>query len=112
VLFAATLVPAEAYMWIRIGHFVRAWSKFLSRSRTDNWAAQAKAERGTGWAYLSPLLVALVALAAVVWAWTTMTPGAQSAVLSLGWPVLGVVTILQTFFMLRRLVRRHHGLRA
>lgn len=112
VLFAATLVPAEAYMWIRMGHFVRAWSKFLSRSRTDNWAAQAKAERGSGWAYLSPLLVTLVALAAVVWAWTTLTPGVQSAVLSVGWPVLGVVTILQTFFMLRRLVRRHHGLRA
>ncbi len=102
-------------MWIRIGHFVRAWSKLLSRSRTDNWAAQAKAERGSGWASLSPRSSSL-------WSpsppWGVgvgprfTPPGVQSAVLSLGWPVLGVVTILQTFFMLRRLVRRRHGLRA
>jgi cellulose synthase/poly-beta-1,6-N-acetylglucosamine synthase-like glycosyltransferase len=112
VLFAATLLPAELYMWIRVGHFVRAWSKFLSRSRTDNWAAQAKAERGSGWAYLSPLVVALVGLAAVAWMWTTLPLDARSVVLAVGWPVLGVVTVVQTLFMLRRLVRRHHGLRA
>jgi biofilm PGA synthesis N-glycosyltransferase PgaC len=112
VLFAATLVPAETYMWIRVGHFVRAWSKFLSQSRTDNWAAQAKAERGSGWAYLSPLLVGAVALAAVAWMWTTLPLAAQSTALTIGWPVLGVVTVLQTLFMLRRLVRRQHGLRA
>ncbi|MFE5335050.1 glycosyltransferase family 2 protein [Isoptericola sp. NPDC056573] len=112
VLFAATLVPAELYMWIRIGHFVRAWSKFLSRSRTDNWAAQAKAERGAGWAYLTPLVVAAVALAGVVWAWTLLPTAAQSAALAVGWPVLGVITVLQTVVMVRRLLRRHHGLRA
>lgn len=112
VLFAATLVPAEAYMWIRIGHFVRAWSKFLSRSRTDNWAAQAQAERGRGWAYLSPLVVGVVALAGVAWTWTTLPVGARSLALSVGWPVLGVVTLLQTLAMLRRLLRRQHGYRA
>ncbi|MBD5787562.1 glycosyltransferase family 2 protein [Cellulosimicrobium terreum] len=112
VLFAATLVPAELYMWVRVGHFVRAWSKFLSQSRTDNWAAQAKAERGAGWAYLTPLLLAAVGLAAVAWMWTTLPVSAQSAALTVGWPVLGVITVLQTVFMLRRLVRRQHGLRA
>ncbi|WP_231581949.1 glycosyltransferase family 2 protein [Cellulosimicrobium funkei] len=110
VLFAATLVPAELYMWIRVGHFARAWAKFLARSRTDNWAAQAKAERGSGWAFLSPLLVALVGLVFVLWAWTILPPDARSSVLAVGWPVLGIVTIAQTVFMLRRLVRRHHGL--
>ena len=112
VLFAATLVPAEAYMWIRIGHFVRAWTKFLSQSRTDNWAAQAKAERGAGWAYLSPLVVAVVALAATAWMWTTLPVVAQSTILAVGWPILGVVTVLQTLFMLRRLLRRQHGYQA
>ncbi|WP_265523593.1 glycosyltransferase family 2 protein [Oerskovia flava] len=112
VLFAATLVPAELYMWIRIGHFVRAWSKFLSHSRTDNWAAQAKAERGAGWAYLSPLLVGVVVLAAVAWIWTTLPLVAQSTVLAIGWPVLGIITVVQTLLMLRRLVRRQHGYQA
>ena len=37
---------AELYMWLRMGHFVRAWAKFLSRVKTDNWAEQAKAEKG------------------------------------------------------------------
>ncbi len=113
VLFAATLVPAgglhvDPHRALR----ARVVQVPLPLAHRQLGCAYAKAERGTGWAYLSLLLVALVALAAVVWAWTTTTPGAQSAVLSLGWPVLGVVTILQTFFMLRRLVRRHHGLRA
>ncbi|OLT53036.1 glycosyltransferase family 2 protein [Cellulosimicrobium sp. CUA-896] len=112
VLFAATLVPAEVYMWIRIGHFVRAWAKFLSRSRTDNWAAQAKAERGAGWAYLSPVVVGVSTLAATGWAWTLLPVEARSAVLAVGWPVLGVVTVVQTLFMLRRVVRRQHGFRA
>jgi poly-beta-1,6-N-acetyl-D-glucosamine synthase len=112
VLFAATLVPAELYMWIRIGHFVRAWSKFLSQSRTDNWAAQAKAERGSGWAHLSPLVAGVVVLAGIVWAWTLLPLAAQSAALTVGWPVLGVVTVIQTLFMLRRLLRRQHGLRS
>ena len=47
-LFGVLLVPAEIYMWIRMGHFVRAWLKFFSSQQTDNWAAQAKAERGKG----------------------------------------------------------------
>jgi len=112
VLFAATLVPAELYMWIRFGHFVRAWTKFLAQSRTDNWAAQAKAERGAGWAFLSPLAVAVAALAGLVWVWTLLPVTAQSAVLSVGWPVLGVVTVVQTVAMVRRLLRRQHGYRA
>ena len=28
IVFALAIVPAEIYMWIRIGHFVRAWTKF------------------------------------------------------------------------------------
>ena len=46
--------PAEVYMWLQAGHFVRAWTKFLSRVQVDNWAEQAKAERGSGNSYLVP----------------------------------------------------------
>ena len=64
VVFAATGLPAELYMWLRAGHFVRAWVKFLSRVKTDNWAEQAKAERGSGNAYLTPLIVLAVTFVA------------------------------------------------
>ncbi len=59
-LFAMTLVPAELYMWTRMGHFVRAWLKFFSHQQTDNWAAQAKAERGKGWSWIYPYLTLIV----------------------------------------------------
>ncbi|ACQ79246.1 glycosyl transferase family 2 [Beutenbergia cavernae DSM 12333] len=112
VLFALTLVPAEVYMWIQVGHFVRAWAKFLSAARTDNWAAQARAEGGRGWGHLAPYATGAFVLVAVVWLWTTLPVGVQSTVLGLGWPVLGLVTVLQVLVMVRRLVRRQYGFRA
>ncbi len=60
IAFAATGLPAELYMWLRAGHFLRAWTKFLSRVQTDNWAEQAKAERGSGNSHPVPLAVLLV----------------------------------------------------
>jgi biofilm PGA synthesis N-glycosyltransferase PgaC len=110
-LFALTIVPAEAYMWVRIGHFVRAWTKFASNKQVDNWAAQAKAERGSGNAYIVPLLVALAAFAASIFIWLQLPAVAQSTVLWIGWPILGVITVLQTLTMFATLVRRHRGYR-
>ncbi|MFF2371059.1 glycosyltransferase family 2 protein [Agromyces sp. NPDC058110] len=109
ILFAALLVPAEVYMWVRIGHFARAWTKFASKKQVDNWAAQAKAERGSGHAYLAPLLIALAAVIAMVAIWTQLSPVVQSSILWVGWPVLGIITVLQTLSMFGKLVRRHHG---
>nr|WP_243695252.1 glycosyltransferase family 2 protein [Agromyces protaetiae] len=111
ILFAVLILPAEVYMWIRLGHFVRAWTKFASRKQVDNWAAQAKAERGGGHAYLAPVLVALAAVVAMVAIWFQLTPVVQSSILWIGWPVLGVITVLQTLGMFGKLVRRHHGYR-
>src|SRR3546814_19079750 len=45
LLFAATFLPAEIFMWVRISHFVRSWTRFLSRKKVDNLAMQAQAER-------------------------------------------------------------------
>ncbi|AWB96033.1 glycosyltransferase family 2 protein [Agromyces badenianii] len=109
ILFAVLILPAEIYMWIRIGHFGRAWAKFASKKQVDNWAAQAKAERGSGHAYLAPLLIVLAAVIAMVAIWTQLTPVVQSSVLWAGWPVLGTITVLQTVGMFSKLVRRHHG---
>ncbi|MET4157249.1 glycosyltransferase [Agromyces sp. PvR057] len=109
ILFAVLLVPAEVYMWVRIGHFARAWTKFASKKQVDNWAAQAKAERGSGHAYLAPLLIALAAVIAMVAIWTQLSPVVQSSILWAGWPVLGIITVLQTLSMFGKLVRRHHG---
>ncbi|RYY51547.1 MAG: hypothetical protein EON53_01395 [Actinomycetales bacterium] len=109
ILFAVLLLPAEIYMWIRIGHFVRAWSKFASRKQTDNWAAQAKAERGSGNSYLYPFAIALLVFAAAAAAWMQLPIGLKSDVLSVGWPILGVITVSQTFWMGIKILRNYRG---
>lgn len=110
-VFALFFVPAELYMWIRIGHFVRAWTKFASRKQVDNWAAQAKAERGSGNGYLVPLVVVLGVVAVMVAIWFQLSVVVQSSILWVGWPVLGIITALQTFNMFVKLIRRHRGYR-
>jgi poly-beta-1,6-N-acetyl-D-glucosamine synthase len=109
VVFAATGIGAELYMWLRAGHFVRAWVKFLSRVKTDNWAEQAKAERGSGNAYLTPLIVLAVTFVALGITWFRLPVMIQSSILWLGWPVLYVVTIAQTVVMIGKMLRRQHG---
>lgn len=111
ILFAVLVFPAEFYMWIRMGHFIRAWSKFASNKKVDNWAEQAKAERGSGNAHLAPLLFVLAAIIAIVAAWTQLSPVVQSTILWAGWPVLGVITVLQTLSMFGKLIRRQRGYR-
>lgn len=109
ILYAGLMFPAELYMWIRMGHFVSAWTQFLAQTDKDNWAAQANAEKGKGSAYVMPLVVLIAVLGGAVYAWSQQSVGIQSAILSLGWPVLYLATIAQTVFMLRKLLRRHRG---
>ena len=110
--FAMTLVPAEMYMWTRMGHFVRAWLKFFSRQQSDNWAAQAKAERGKGTSYLYPYLALLLFLIVAGAIWVQMGVALRSDMLSVGWPVLGIVTVLQTAWMVLKASRRYRGFKA
>ncbi|MCU1517873.1 MAG: putative glycosyltransferase [Pseudarthrobacter sp.] len=112
IAFALLAFPAEAYLWLRMGHFVRAWSKFFASAQTDNWAAQARAERGSGSAHLMPAIVLAVIAGGVVFAWLNMPVGIQSAILSVGWPVLYITTMVQTVFMLRKTLRGHRGFHA
>lgn len=109
VLFAALIVPAEVFMWIRLSHFMRSWFRFLSRKKVDNWAMQAKAERGSGSGHWMPLVLLLVVVAALAVAWTLLGPVTQSAILWVGWPVVGVVTVVQTVMMIFTLLRRNQG---
>ena len=111
-MFALLAFPAELYMWIRMGHFVRAWLKFFSRQQTDNWAAQAKAERGKGAAWMYPFFALLVAFAAAGAIWVQLPITLRSDVLSIGWPILGVITVLQTAWMLLKALRRYRGFKA
>lgn len=109
ILFAALVVPAEIFMWIRLSHFLRSWFRFLSRKKVDNWAMQAQAERGSGSAHWMPLVMLIVVLVGLAVAWNLLTPAIQSAILWVGWPVLGVVTVTQTVLMVFKLVRRYQG---
>ncbi|MFT4263340.1 MAG: glycosyltransferase [Nocardioides sp.] len=114
-LFALLFFPAEFYTWVRLGHFVRAWSQFFFAEAKDNWAAQAKAESGKSslpmWLvpfgvttvfYTSCVLVFDQVLSAVV----------KSNVLWVGWRALGAITVIQTLAMLIPLLRPHRGLKA
>lgn len=110
ILFALLFVPGEIYMWLRIGHFIRAWTLFLSRKETDNWGAQAAAEKGGGRSeYLQPLVGAIVTLAILVITWFQLPLLAKEIVLWFAWPTLAVIAGIQTVAMLFRLLRRHRG---
>jgi len=109
ILFAVLLFPAEIYMWVRLGHFFRAWTKFLSSQKVDNWAAQAKAERGSGNGYLIPIAIVVLVIVALVFTWFQLNTVVQSTILWIGWPILGVITAIQTVTMIASLLKRHRG---
>lgn len=111
-LFALLIVPAESYMVIRMGHFIRAWLKFFSRQQTDNWAAQAKAERGKGVAWLYPYAAFVVVFAAAAAVWLQLSISLRSDILAVCWPILGVITVLQTAWMILKSMRRYRGFKA
>lgn len=111
LLFAGLVFPAEIFMWIRISHFLRSWTRFLSRKKVDNWAMQAKAEKGGGSAHWLPLMLLVAVLIAMAVIWSMLGPMVQSTILWVGWPIVGVVTVLQTLLMFFKLIRRYQGYR-
>lgn len=110
VAFALLAIPAEVYMWVRLSHFVAAWVQFLTRGEVDNWGAQARAEKGSGGlSHLWPFAVALSVLGGLLWLWTQQTLYVQAVTLAVLWPILLVITLAQTSFMIRKLARRSRG---
>jgi hypothetical protein len=49
--------------------------------------------------------------AVLIYAWTQQSITVQSAILPVGWPMLYMLTVLQTLFMLKKLTRRHRSFR-
>jgi cellulose synthase/poly-beta-1,6-N-acetylglucosamine synthase-like glycosyltransferase len=111
-LFVLLVFPTEVYMMIRMGHFARAWTKFFSRQQTDNWAAQAKAERGKGVAWMYPYAIATVFFVLLLAGWWQFPIQTKSDVLAAIWPVLGVITLLQTVWMVIKASKRYRGYKA
>lgn len=112
-LFALTWLPSEAYIWTRMGHFLRSWAKFFSGTESDNWALQSKAERGGGnRAFLTPLLVALILVVAVAAIFMQLSVPARSDFLYFGWNLLAMVTIGQTAWLSIKCLRRYRGFKA
>ena len=73
------------------------------------WAEQAKAERGSGNAFLTPLIILGISFLVLGYTWFQLPVLIQSSILWLGWPVLYVVTIAQTVVMAGKLFRRQRG---
>ncbi|MBW4041199.1 MAG: glycosyltransferase family 2 protein [Acidobacteria bacterium] len=115
VVYALLFVPGEVYMLMRGVHFVKAWAQVITRTERDNWAAQANAENGNGAgagaSWLLGVLGAGTAAAATAWGWIQLDVAWRSGLLTLGWTVLAVLTIVQTIAMLRKFVRRQRGFR-
>ncbi|WP_104191064.1 glycosyltransferase family 2 protein [Cryobacterium sp. Y82] len=114
VAYALLLFPAEIYIIIRGVHFLQAWAQIIGREDHDNWAAQANAENGGGQSgkWLLATLASTAILAALAFGWVQLELIWQSGILSVGWVVLAILTILQTFNMLGKLTRKHRGFRA
>ncbi len=109
-LFAALYFPTELYLWLRAGHFIRSWSRFIARSQNDAWAAQAAAEKGRGGLkWLAPLLGVILVIALCAWGWLSIKTGTQGLLLTFAWPMLFLLTIGQSITMVRRLVQRTRG---
>jgi hypothetical protein len=70
---------------------------------------QAKAERGGGLGHWAPMVVLAAVAVALAAIWVVVGPTMQSSILWVGWPIVGVVTVLQTLMMFAKLVRRQHG---
>ncbi|WP_104162789.1 hypothetical protein [Cryobacterium sp. N22] len=58
---------------------------------------------------LVPLLVGLAAAAAMVFIWMQLPIMVQSTILRIGWPILGVTTVLQILTVFFTLFKRHRG---
>ncbi|NMM94052.1 glycosyltransferase family 2 protein [Bifidobacterium oedipodis] len=109
VLFALLFLPAEMYLWIRIAHFLRGWWKSLVGRRGDNWAAQARAEKGKGRAYVIPWIVWWLIIVLLVVGMAYLPLIIQTRILFWGWLVLAVITAAQTLAMAFQFLRPTRG---
>jgi biofilm PGA synthesis N-glycosyltransferase PgaC len=114
LLYAAALIPAEIALWFSIAVTTTAWVQVMAGSKTDAWAKQSSAESGKsqGWWKILAVLVGIAAVAfTVAHFWSQVNADIQARVLTVGWTALSALTIAQCVVMVRRILRRYHGLR-
>ena len=117
LLYAILVIPAEMWMISRMWSTLVSWLNIWFGARRDGWAAQAAAESGKNSAntkLISKLLGAALALATIVaigmWAWIDIaTPALQRTVLTTGWAIASVMTIILTGFALIKLFKPTRG---
>jgi biofilm PGA synthesis N-glycosyltransferase PgaC len=115
VVSAATLVPVELYLIFRATSMTVATFKVLTGTGSDGWATQKKAESGKSMGFgpkivgFSLLLIGFVY--GVVTAWQHLPGDWQDYTLLTGWRILAVLTALQCLMMVKRILRRHRGMK-
>lgn len=109
-IFSWSFVLAEAYMLIRMTHFVASWYQSFSNMERDNWSAQASAESGQGSSgVVWPIAAVFVVGTVAYFSWNAMDIAVQSVVLGIGWPMLAIISAILTLTMVIKLFRRQLG---
>ena len=118
-LFYAILVfPAELWLLSRMWSTLVSWLNIWFGARRDGWAAQAAAESGKGGGgevigkILVWSLVGALTIAAGTWFWVEKAgTQLQQTVLTTGWSVVSVITLLLTGFAFIKLLKPTRGYR-
>ena len=117
LVFGALLLPAEAWLCFRIYSTGLSWANVLFGKKRDGWAAQAAAERGGAASRAVGKLVGGTVLACAASAgltfWWLQYAGAdvQRKVLTIGWGVLAVLTLVRTASVIVKLLKPTRGYR-
>jgi cellulose synthase/poly-beta-1,6-N-acetylglucosamine synthase-like glycosyltransferase len=118
LLYAILVIPAELWLFSRMWSTLVSWLNIWFGARRDGWAAQAAAESGKGgggeiiakaiaWVFVGGLLIATG-----TWFWVEKASVAlQETVLTTGWSVVSVITLLLTGFALIKLLKPTRGYR-
>ena len=120
ILYALLVVPAELWMVTRMWSTLVSWLNIWFGARRDGWAAQAAAESGKGGggnsAVIGKMLGSALAIgtgvAVATWWWIEKAgPVIQRQVLTTGWGIASVLTIILTGFALIKVFKPTRGYR-
>jgi cellulose synthase/poly-beta-1,6-N-acetylglucosamine synthase-like glycosyltransferase len=118
LLYAMLVVPAELWLLSRIWSTCVSWLNIWFGARRDGWAAQAAAESGKGGGadvigkLLATIIIGALVITAGTWWWIEKAgPEVQRTVLTTGWSVFTVMTLVLTGFALIKLLKPTRGYR-
>ena len=119
LLYAMLVFPAELWLMSRMWSTLVSWLNIWFGSRRDGWAAQAAAESGKGGGsavigkvMLWTVLIGGLAVAVGTWFWVEKASAqVQETVLTTGWSVVSVITLVLTGFALIKLLKPTRGYR-